>query len=339
MKAIRIHKQGDPSVLSIDEIPVPRPAENEVLINIKAAALNHLDLWVRRGSPGLTLPLIMGSDAAGIITDSGSRVRSAGRYKEGDEVFIVPFRSDMPYGSAEELSEHYLILGEHQDGVQAEYVCAPADFIMPKPAVLSWQETAAFPLAFMTAYHMLVKKVRLESSQTILIWGASSGIGSVAIQIARLYGTRIISTAGSVKKSEFARQLGADLVINYKTERVSDLVREFTAGKGVDIVFEHVGEQSWPESVRSLKKGGKIITCGATTGARVQIDLRHLFIKHQQIIGSTMGNRQDLSEICHLIGEYKLKPPIGKVFPYDKIRQAHEFLESGQQMGKVVIDF
>jgi NADPH:quinone reductase-like Zn-dependent oxidoreductase len=339
LKAIRIHQHGDPGVLRIDDLDIPAIKPNEVLIKIKSAALNHLDLWVRKGLPGVPLPIIMGSDGAGIIEAVGDDLARKDVFKSGDEVFIVPFRSDLSYGSAEELSLRYQIVGEHLDGTQAEFVAVPGDYVMPKPKNLSWEETAAFPLATLTAYHMLTKKLQLNKDQIILIWGASSGIGSAAIQIARLHNTTVITTAGSEEKIEIAKQLGAHFIINYHQENVTQRIKEITSGEGVDIVFEHVGAKSWQHSLRSLKKGGKIVTCGATTGSDVQIDLRYLFSKHQQIIGSTMGNRQDLFEICALIEQKKLKPLIGQVYPYHEIQIAHQVLEKNQQLGKIVVLF
>jgi NADPH:quinone reductase-like Zn-dependent oxidoreductase len=289
--------------------------------------------------PGITLPLILGSDGSGIIEEVGSEAVKMGNFQIGGEVFIVPFRSSMPYGSSEELSEKYEILGKQLDGTQAEFVSAPYEFVMPKPQNLTMDEAAAFPLAFMTAYHMLTKKVQLTEGQFVLIWGASSGIGSAAIQIAKLYGTTVITTSSSNQKTEFAYSLGADYVIDYNQDNVSESVLRITKNKGVDIIFEHVGEESWPHSLRSLKKGGKIVICGATTGPKVHLDLRHLYIKHQQIIGSTMGNRQDLSELSFLIDQGKIKPVIGSRFPFSDIKKAHQLLEDNQQLGKVVITF
>jgi NADPH:quinone reductase-like Zn-dependent oxidoreductase len=339
MKAIRIHKHGGPEVLQIDEIPIPMVKESEVLIKIKTAALNHLDLWVRKGIPGLSLPLILGSDGAGIIESIGSKIVETGTYKIGDEVFLVPFRTNEPIELAEELSDTYDILGEHLDGTQAEYVSAPADFIIPKPERLTMQEAAAFPLAYMTAFHMLTKKVKLREGQDVLIWGASSGVGSAAIQIAKMYGATVVTTTSTDQKTEFAHALGADHVINYKQVDVSQRVLELTKNKGVDVIFEHIGEQSWSHSIRSLKKGGKLIVCGSTTGPIVNLDLRHIYIKHQQIIGSTMGNRQDLLELSSLIDQGKIKPIIGTSLSFKDIQQAHQILERNQQMGKVVINF
>lgn len=339
MKAIRIHRHGGPEVIQIDEIPVPQPNEDELLIKIKAASINHLDLWVRAGIPGLSLPLILGSDAAGCVESLGSRKSKSGKFDVGDEVFLVPFRSKESDTSTEELSNSYQILGEHVTGVQAEYVIAPVDFVMQKPANISLPEVAAFPLAYMTSYHMLVKKVHIKSDHKILIWGASSGVGSAAIQIAKQFGAFVITTAGTEKKMQFAHQMGADHVINYNKENVSERVREITNTQGVDIVFEHTGEQSWLHSLRSLKKGGKIVTCGSTTGYKVSLDLRHIYIKQQQIIGSTMGNRQDLIELVRLIEHGKIKPVIGNSLPYTDIREAHQIMEQNQQMGKIVINF
>jgi NADPH:quinone reductase-like Zn-dependent oxidoreductase len=339
MKAIRIHKHGGTEVLQIDEIDVPQVKKNEVLVKIHSAALNHLDLWVRKGIPGISLPIILGSDGAGIIEAIGSDIVKDEKIHIGDDVFLVPFRSNEPYGSAEELSDSYKILGEHIDGTQAEFVSVPVEFVMQKPKRLTWEQTSAFPLAYMTAYHMLAKKVLLKEGHYVLIWGASSGIGSAAIQIAKLYGTTVITTAGTEQKTEFAYNLGADYVINYNHEDVAKSVLAITNNKGVDIIFEHVGEKSWPHSLRSLKKGGKIIVCGSTTGPRVQMDLRHLYIKHQQIIGSTMGNRQDLSELSSLLDQGKIEPVVGHCLHVTEIKKAHEILDKNQQMGKIVINF
>ena len=311
MKAIRIHKHGDVNVLKIDDLEVPSPHPDEILVKIKASALNHLDLWVRNGIPNVPLPLIMGSDGAGIVEQLGDNVKNKAPFTKGDEVFIVPFRTcgicSYCLCGAEQLCAQYRILGEYINGTQAEYITAPWDYLLRKPKNLTLQEAAAFPLAFLTAYHMLVKKVHLNPLDWVLIWGAGSGIGSAAIQIAKLYGARIITTASSQEKMDFALENDADFVINYLTENVSARIKEITNNRGVDLIFEHVGQESWQHSLRSLAKGGKIITCGATTGAKVSIDLRHLFLKHQQIIGSTMGTRGDLVEIMKWIEEEKIR--------------------------------
>lgn len=343
MKAIRIHEHGESAVLSIDEMENPQPAADEVLIKVKAAALNHLDLWVRKGGRDIKLPHIMGSDAAGQIDNMGQLAADKGNFKIGDAVFVVPFRccrrcSHCLEGE-EQLCQNYKILGAQLPGVQAEYITAPSDFIMAKPEKLTWEETAAFPLAFLTAYHMLVKKIQLRPLDWVLIWGASSGIGSAAIQLAKLFSAQVIGTASSQTKEEFALKMGCDYVINYTREKVSEKVKDITRGNGVDVVFEHVGQDSWYDSLGALKKGGKIITCGATTGATVQIDIRHIFYKHQQIIGSTMGKRSDLCAIVRLLDSGKIKPVVYKCLPYSRIQDAHLILERNKQQGKVVVSF
>jgi NADPH:quinone reductase-like Zn-dependent oxidoreductase len=234
---------------------------------------------------------------------------------------------------------NYQILGEQIDGTMSEYLSVPAPFVLRKPQNLDLVNASGFPLAFLTAFHMLTAKTNLQRDNRVLVWGASSGIGHAAIQIAKHRGAYVIATAGTKSKEEFAINMGADFVINYTNSDVAEEVKKLTGGYGVDVVFEHVGQESWADSLKILARGGKIITCGATTGANVRINLRHLFIKHQQIIGSTMGNRFDMIEIIKLIEGNYLKPHIDKIFPIDQIADAHEYLESGKQMGKVVVLF
>lgn len=340
MKAIRIHKHGDLDVLSIDKIATPAPKDNQVLVKMKVASLNHLDLFVRNGIPGVPLPIILGSDGVGEIIEVGKNVS---KYKISEEVIIVPFKScetcENCLNGKEQLCKHYQIRGEHIDGCQAENIVVDDAYILPKPQNISFVEAAAFPLAYMTAYHMLIAKGDLQKNQTVLIWGASSGIGSGAIQISKQIGAKVITTVSSVKTTEYAHNLGADYIINYNKENVTSKIKEFTNGKGVDLVFEHPGKSTFLTSMRVLKTGGKIVTCGATTGPIVNIDLRHLFIKHQQIIGSTMGNKNDLVQLIALINEGKIKPVVSQSFPYSEIRAAHKALEEGKQLGKIVIEF
>jgi len=340
MKAIRIHQHGDLDVLSIDEITKPIPSDNQVLVQIKAAALNHLDLFVRKGIPGVPLPMIMGSDGAGIISEIGKNVK---KFKIGDEVIILPFTTceicEFCISGQEQLCNKYFIRGEHLDGCQSEYVAVDENYILPKPTKISFPEAAAFPLAYMTSYHMLRTKADLQPNQSVLIWGASSGIGSGAIQIAKNIGAKIITTVSSHENKQYAKNLGADFVINYKNENIAEKVKEITAGKGVDVVFEHPGKSTFLTSMRVLKTGGKIVTCGATTGPIVNLDLRHIFIKHQQIIGSTMGNKNDLIKLVDLINQDKIRPIVSKTLPYTEIKEAHRILEEGKQLGKIVIEF
>lgn len=337
MKAIRIHKHGKSDVLTYDNLDIPVPQAGEILIKVKAVALNHLDLFVRNGIPGITLPVIMGSDASGEVVKTGENVSW---FKKGDAVIHVPFRvnADDPLikTNNENLSKSYKIVGEHLNGVQAEYICVPEIYALHKPQNLNWAEAAAFPLVALTAYHMLYRKVNINSEDWILVYGASSGVGSMAVQMAKERGAKVITTAGSQEKEKKARALGADFIINYSKEPVGKTAKEISGG-GVDIVFEHTGKQTWKDSLRCLKTGGKIVICGATTGANVNIDLRALFARQQQIIGSTMGTFKDMIEVADMISMGKIKPVIDKVFDFSRIRQAHERLESGKQFGKVVL--
>ena len=343
MKVIRIHRHGGPEVLKIDNISKPKPREHEALIRVHAAALNHLDLWARRGLPGITLPLIPGSDAAGTIVEFGSSAKKQNRFKLGDEVIMVPFRSCAKCASClsgeEQLCPKYHIAGENMDGTMAEYITVPLFFLIHKPGNLDWSQSAAFPLAFLTSWHMLTSKVKIKPGDFVFVWGASSGIGHAAIQIARHLDARVIATAGDERKMDFARKCGADHALNYRNEDITERVKEITSGHGADIIFEHVGQQSWNHSLKILARGGRIITCGATTGAVVRIDLRHLFIKHQQIIGSTMGNHRDMRELTGMISQGILSPHVDKIFHYTDISAAHSYLEEGKHLGKVVINF
>lgn len=339
MKAVRFYKHGDETVLITEEIPLPEPREDEVRVRMKAVALNHLDIWVRQGIPGVPLPLIPGSDGAGIVEKTGNRVS---RFKPGDDVIHVPIRvpaeDPLLAQNMENLSPAFKIPGEQLDGTFCEYMTIPELFLLPKPQNLSWEQAAALPLASMTAYHMLMRKVHVSKEDTVLVYGASSGVGSAGIQIARAAGAVVITTAGNDEKEQLARSLGADHVIRYDRRPIGKTVRELTAGRGVDIVFEHTGALTWPESLRALKKGGAIVTCGATTGYKVTIDLRALFIKHQRIIGSTMGTIDDLRRVCALAEAGKLTPPLARVFRgLEQTAAAQRFLQSGQQAGKVVI--
>ncbi len=343
MKAIRIHEHGGYDVLKIDEVLMPTIEPNEVLISVEAAALNHLDLWVRKGIPGVPLPQIMGSEASGVVVEVGEIAHDRYHFEKGDEVFTVPIRTCghcfYCLSGQENLCYEFAIPGETTEGVQAEYIAVPADFVFKKPANLSWEEAAAFPLAGMTAYHMLSTKAQVRPEHWVLIYGASSGVGSSAIQIAKAFGASVITTAGNEEKAAMALKLGADHVIRYDRQPIGQTVKEITNGEGVDIVVEHTGESTWADTLRAVRRGGKIVTCGATTGPNVRIDLRALFIKQQQIIGSTMGTRRDLIDLVALIEREKFKPIISKVFPFEQVDEAHRFLEEGKAFGKVVLKF
>ncbi len=339
MKAIVFYAHGGTEVLQMEERPLPEPGAGEVRLHMKTAALNHLDIWVRNGIPGVPLPMIPGSDGAGIVDKTGPGVS---RFHKGDAVIHIPFRvpEDDPLigENMENLSPNFKIPGEQLPGTFRAYMCVPERFLLPKPTPLNWEEAAALPLASLTAYHMLVRKAGVGPGQTVLVYGASSGVGSAGIQIAKALGARVITTAGNEEKERLAALLGADHVIRYDREPIGKTVKAITDGRGVDVVFEHPGAQTWPDSLRSLKTGGAIVTCGATTGYHVHIDLRALFIKHQRIIGSTMGTLRDMEAVCTLAEKGKLKPPVGRVFNgLEKTAEAQKWLETGRQLGKIVI--
>ena len=340
MRAILIPKHGGPEVLQYAEIADPKPGPNEVLVRVHACALNHLDLWVRQGLNGVTfpLPLVPGSDIAGEVAGGGAL---AMRLHPGDKVVLAPGVScgqcaACAAGKDNECRK-YTLLGYGRNGGCAEYVVAPEANVLPMPAGLSFEEAAAVPLVFLTAWHMLVARARLQPGEEVLILGAGSGVGSAAIQIAKLMGARVIATAGSSAKLDKARELGADELINHAQQKISDEVRRLTAKRGVDVVFEHVGTATWEQSILSLAIGGRLVTCGATTGFAAQLDLRFLFARQLSLLGSYMGSRAELYTVLKLFGEKHLHPVIDRVFPLAEAIQAHRRMEQREQFGKIVL--
>lgn len=341
VKAIRIHRHGGPEVLQIDDLPIPdAKGAGHLLIKVRAAAMNHLDLWVRQGLPGvkIPLPLIPGCEGSGIVEGCGTGVKN---FKKGDEVVISPGTS---CGLCEAcLSGHdnycpaYGIYGETENGTETEYMVVPERNLLPKPANLSFEEAACIPLTFLTAWQMLVDRGSVEPGKEVLIWAAASGVGSAGVQIAKLFGARVIATVGADEKIGRVRELGADEVIQHRRQDPVEEVKRLTGGRGVDIVFEHVGEATWEKSLKALAFGGRLVTCGSTTGYNVKIHLRHLFMKQQQILGSTMGPKATLFKIMRLAAEGRLKPVMDRVFPFSEVRQAHQRLESREQFGKIVL--
>ncbi len=338
MQAIRIHKHGGTDVLNCESIPRPKPKENEVIVQIKAAAMNHLDIWVRRGVPGVSLPMILGSDGAGVIIEIGDKVT---KFNINDEVCIQPLtfcnKCNYCINGMQNYCNQIGILGENQDGTFCEYAVILESNVYPKPSHLSFEETAAFPLTAQTAYSMLVRRAKIEVGETVFVWGAGSGVGTMAIQIAKAKGCNVIATGGSEKKRKHAKTLGADFVLDHYNQNIVNQIKEFTDGLGVDVVIEHVGEATWEKSMKILGKGGRLVTCGATTGPKVNIDVRHLFSKQQSIMGSTMGDSAAFGECLSLILDRKIKPVIDRSFSFEKIREAHDYLEKSSQVGKVVL--
>ncbi len=339
MKAIRIHAHGGLDQLRIDEIDVPRPGPRQVLIEIKAAALNRLDIWVRKGLPGVPLPVILGSDGAGVVKEIGKEVT---QFAVGDNVMPQPgFGCGLCrecLRAREQYCAKYGILGEHANGVQAQFVVMEESRVIRQPSNIGFEEAAAIPLVYITAWEMLVNKCGVKPGDTVLIVAASSGVGSAAVQIALAHGARVIATAGTAKL-EKAKALGADAVLDHYKQDVAKEVKQLTGGRGVDIIVDHAGAASWQGSMRSLGKGGKLVLCGATTGYDVSVDLRFLYIRQQSILGSTMGDRGDMFRIMQLVQTGKLRGVVDRVFPFTEVAKAHEYLESGQQFGKVVLSF
>ncbi len=339
MKAIRIHEHGGVEQLRIEELDVPQPGPGQILIGVRAAALNQLDLWVRKGIPGVKPPLILGSDAAGVVEQVGSGVT---QFSVGDKVLPQPGFGCGRCKECQSGRDHYCpqygILGEHKDGVQAQQIVVHENRAVRMPANLSFEEGAAIPLVYLTAWEMMVNKAGVRPGDMVLAVAVSSGVGSAAVQIAKAHGARVIATAGTTKLDR-ARALGADWVLDHYKQDIAKEVKAITGGRGTDIVVDHVGAATWQASLRCLGKGGTLILCGATTGPEVKMDLRFLFIRQQSILGSTMGSSGDLFRIMDMVEAGKLRGVVDKVFPFTEVAAAHQHLESCQHFGKVVLSF
>jgi NADPH:quinone reductase-like Zn-dependent oxidoreductase len=339
MKAVRIHQFGGPEVLTYEDIPDPQLRKDQVLVRVKACALNHLDIWVRKGLPGVKLPHILGSDIAGEVVEAGEYLSG---FSPGQRVLIAPQHfcghCTKCLAGVQNQCREFTVLGNAVDGGNCELIAVPAASVIPIPDALDFDQAASVPLVFVTAWHMLVGLARVHAGQTVLVLGGSSGVGIAAIQIARLFHCRVITTAGDETKLEKAHALGADYGINHYQQKISEEVRRITNKQGVDIVIEHVGAATWEESVKSLKTGGTLVTCGATTGPNVSIDLRHLFARQLSLLGSYMGTIGELHEVLQHVFAGRLKPVVDRVFPLRDTRAAHEYLESSKMFGKVVLN-
>ena len=315
MKAIRIHEDGGPEVLRYEDAPDPEPGPGEVLIQLRAASLNRLDLWVRAGLPSVPKPRILGADGAGLDPE-GRRVVINPGIEHGDRISVV---------------------GEHMDGTHAELVAVPESNVYPIPDELAFEEAAAFPLVFETAYRMLVTRAGLREGEWVLVWGAGSGIGTASIVLARALGARIVATSSSDAKVELARGLGAEAVVNHKTGDVLEAVREATGGAGADVVVEHVGEATWQTSLQAVRAHGRIAVCGATSGPNPKAALHRVWWKQLTILGSTMGTKEDFEGAFELVKSGKAKPVVDSVYPLAEARAAHERMEAGEHFGKIVL--
>jgi NADPH:quinone reductase-like Zn-dependent oxidoreductase len=339
MKAIRIHEFGAPEVLRYEDVPDPKPRKDQVLVRVRACAMNHLDLWVRQGLPGVKLPHIPGSDVAGEIVEVGEYVAGL---KPGQRVLIAPMhfchRCAKCVAGLQNQCPEFTVLGNAVDGGDCELIAVPAVNVIPIPDNLDFNQAASVPLVFLTAWHMLVGRAGIRPGQTVLVLGANSGVGIAAIQIAKLFHVRVITTAGDERKMQKARELGADHVINHYQQKISEEIRKITDKEGCDIVLEHVGAATWDESMKSLKSGGTLVTCGATSGPQVGIELRFLFTRHLSLLGSYMGTMGELHEVLGHVFAGRLKPVVDRVFPLREIRAAHEYMEKSQMFGKIVLD-
>src|ERR1700678_373947 len=339
MKAVRIHQFGGPEVLTYEDVPDPQLRKDQVLVRVRACSLNHLDIFVRNGLPGIKLPRIPGSDIAGEIAEIGEYVSG---FKAGQRVLLAPMHfcghCERCVAGLQNQCREFTVLGNGVDGGDCELIAAPAANVIPIPDTLDFNQAASAPLVFLTAWHMLVGRAGIHPGQTVLVLGASSGVGIAAIQIARLFHCRVITTAGDETKLAKARELGADYGINHYKQKISEEVRKITNKAGVDIVIEHVGAATWDESVKSLRSSGTLVTCGATTGPAVKIDLRHLFARQLTLLGSYMGTMADLYEVLGHVFAGRLKPVVDRVFPLKDLRAAHEYLEKSQMFGKIVVN-
>jgi NADPH:quinone reductase-like Zn-dependent oxidoreductase len=340
MRCVVVREHGGPQVLRVESREVPKPRAGEVLVRIKAIGLNHLDTWVRRGVPGhvFPLPLVGGSDASGEIAELGDGVRDR---QVGDAVVILPGVScgacEACQTGLDHLCRGYHILGESCDGTCAEYVCVPAANVAPKPARLSFEEAASICLVFQTAWNMLVRRAELRAGETVLVHAGLSGVGSAAVQIAVLLGAQVIATAGGAEKCSRVAALGAHHVIDYRATDFASEVRRITGKQGVDVVFEHVGEATFAGSLKSLKRGGRLVTCGATTGGNVPVSLHAVFFKSLSILGSTMGSKGDLRAILRMFEQGKFHAVLDRAMPIAEIGEAHRLLEAREALGKIVL--
>ncbi len=338
MRAARFHAHGGPDVLALEDAPDPTPAAGQVIVRVRACALNHLDLWQRRGLDKITIPLphISGADVAGEVVDA-----PGGEYAVGTRVCLQPGlscgRCAACLGGQDNMCARYDVLGYQSDGGYAEFVQVPAANVVPIPDHIEFVEAAAFPLTFLTAWHMLVTRAKIVTGETVLVLAGTSGVGQAAIQVARLFGARVIATAGGDAKRQRARDLGAAEVIDHYASDIASEVRRLTSKRGVDIVVEHVGEATWAKSVRSLAPGGRLVTCGNTTGWDAAIDLRFLFSRQLSLLGSYMGTKAELLQAAPHFFAGRLRPLVDGTLPLADAAEAHRRLEAGEVAGKLVL--
>jgi NADPH:quinone reductase-like Zn-dependent oxidoreductase len=340
MKAVVFDQHGGPEVLQLRDVPDPKTGPGHVLIEVKATSINHIDIFLRRGMPGVKVPMpkIVGSDAAGIIRELGTGVSGL---TVGQRVTINPGIScghcefcAAGFGSQ---CVSYSMVGESRDGAYAQLISVPAHIVLPIPDALSFEDAAAAPLVFLTAWSMMVGKGNIRPGEDVLILGAGAGVGTAAIQIAKMAGCRVFVTASSEEKLRRAKELGADFLINYSTNEFDKSIRDLTNRRGVDVVVDYVGADTWVRSLRSARRGGRVLTCGATTGFAPQTDLRQIFFRQVQVIGSTMGSQREFLDVMKCVFRGQLKPVIDRVLPLSEARKGHELIEQRAVFGKIVL--
>lgn len=341
MKATRFHSHGGPEVLRYEDVPDPVPRPGDVVVRVRACAMNHLDLWQRRGLERVTIPLphISGADVAGEVSAVGEGVAGV---PVGQRVMLQPGlscgRCARCVAGEDNYCAAYDVLGYQSDGGYAELVRVPAVNLIPIPDHIDFVRAAAFPLAYLTAWQMLFARARLRSTDTVLVLAAGSGVGQAALQLAKAFHARVIATAGSEAKLDKARALGADDVIDHHREDLVKRVRQLTANRGVDLVVEHVGQATWEKALRCLARGGRVVTCGATTGHDTHLDLRHLFARQWSLLGSYMGAKGELLQAADLFFRGRLGPVVDSTFPLAAAAEAHRRLESSESFGKIVLE-
>ena len=329
MKAVRVHQPGPPEVLRYEDVPDPEPPPGWKTLEVKAVSVNHLDLWIRRGLPGVAYPRILGADAAGIVSGTGERALLNPALSCGSCEFCSSGEKPLCRG--------YSVWGEHRDGTDAERVVAPAENLIPIPDELSFEDAAAAPLVFLTAWRLLFTRGRLRPSDDVLIWSAGGGVGTACVSFAKHAGARVIATASTDEKCARLSDLGAQVVLNHEREDVVARIREITGKRGVDLVVDYVGKETWRKSLQSLRRGGTLVTCGATSGHDPAEDLRHVFYRQLRIIGCTMGNDAELRAALRLLFDGRVRPVIDRVLPLADAAEAHRRVESRRLFGKLVL--
>lgn len=340
MRAVFIESHGGPEVVRFGEVPDPEPRAGEIRVRLVTAAMNHLDLWVLGGIPGIELafPHVLGADGAGVVDAVGPGVSGMA---PGDEVYIQPGlfcgRCEFCQQGEESMCIRFRLLGEHVSGTFAERVVVPIVNVYRKPRGLSWSSAAAFPLAYQTAWRLAINAGRLRAGESVLIHGVGGGVAAAALQIAKYAGAYVYATSSSPAKLDRAIQLGADVAIDYTRENVPDRIRELTARRGVDLVIDNVGKATWRDSIECVRRGGRIATCGATTGNDATTPINRVYWKHVSIHGSTMANRREFREVARLVEGGRIEPVVDSEIPLDAAPDALRRMREGDQFGKIVI--